>query len=103
MANAAKNLIEQQDAINWHWRNTMRPVRFFAMDARAAMAFLILLPNMARLSVWIFCLTVTFIFMILEKKGLVFEAALRRLRSWIIGIFRPAWNTIHFRKTIDFG
>ncbi len=103
MANRAKNLIEEQDAINWHWRNTMRPARFFAMDARAAMAFLILLPNLARVGVWIFCLVVTFVFIALEKRGLVFSSAMRRLRSWIIGDFRPAWNSVHYRKTIDFG
>ena len=34
-----EDTIEERE--NWHWRNSMRPVRFFMMDARAAIPFLV--------------------------------------------------------------
>ena len=40
---ANKEIEAIQDQVNWHWRNSMRPVRFFAFDARAAFPFFLLL------------------------------------------------------------
>jgi intracellular multiplication protein IcmT len=92
----------QVEKANWHWRNSMRPVRFFNLDARAAMPFAILLVY-ARPQSLFFTLVVTTVFYILERKGLTFPAALRALRCWIIGDDRPAWVSMRQRRLRDFG
>ena len=94
-----ENEIEQA---NWHWRNTMRSVRFFNLDARASLPFLLLLVY-ARWSTIILCIIVTLVFRYLERKGLTFPAALRSLRVWVIGNHRPAWASFRHRRMKDFG
>lgn len=79
---------------NWHWRNTMRPVRFFAFDCRAAIPFLFLLVY-ARLITFIIAIVSLFVFWYLERKDLTVPAALRKFRSWLCGRGRPGW--LHFR------
>jgi intracellular multiplication protein IcmT len=92
----------QEEKVNWHWRNSMRPVRFFAIDARAAIPFFILLVYLRPISVFLtVCSTV--IFIALEKRGLTFPSALRALRSWLNGQKRPAWTSIRRRRFHDFG
>jgi len=92
-------LIEKQ---NWHWRNTMRPVRFFNMDARAGVPYFILLVY-ARPITLIFVLITTVTFKLMEKRGLTFPAALRAFRLWLFGDIRPGWLTMRHRKMKDFG
>ncbi len=86
----------------WHWRNTMKPVRFFIFDARAGF-FLVLVLVHARL--WTLALMgiVLGIFWIFERKGLSFAAATRAIRLWFIGKYRPAWIYTRHRKMIDTG
>ena len=93
---------ELDEKLNWHWRNTMRPVRFFGVDARAAFPFLILIVY-ARLSTLIFAVLSTVTFLILEKYGLTFSAALRRLRTFFTGPDRPALMTFRRRTLKDYG
>jgi hypothetical protein len=38
----------EEEKVNWHWRNSMRPVRFFGLDARASMPFFVLLVYFRR-------------------------------------------------------
>lgn len=92
----------EEERVNWHWRNTMRPVRFFGIDARAAIPFCILLVYF-RLSSFMVAIISTIIFVALEKRGLTFPCALRALRSWLNGQFRPAWVVIRHRRFIDLG
>lgn len=92
----------QIEKANWHWRNTMRPVRFFNWDARAAWPFALLLVY-ARPITFILTIVVCIIFNFLEKKGLTFPAAMRSLRVWLTGADRPAWYTIRHRRMKDFG
>lgn len=87
---------------NWHWRNTMRPVRFFNLDARAALPFCVLLFYARPITLLLTAFT-TMIFYFLERKGLTFPAALRSLRLWIIGYNRPAWYKVRHRTTKDYG
>ena len=87
---------------NWHWRNSMRPVRFVNLDARASFPLLLLLFH-ARLSTLILALSVLAIFYFMERKGLTFPSALRALRVWIIGVDRPAWLPLRRRKRKDYG
>ena len=80
----------------------MRPVRFFNFDARASFAFLLLLLH-ARLSTLFLVVLSTFIFWLLEKNGLTFDAAMRRLRLNIVGMDRPALMSFKRRRLKDFG
>lgn len=85
-----------------HWRNTQKPARFFALDARAFFAILLFLLH-ARLWTFILAIVVMFGFWILERQGLTFESALRAFRSWILGRNRPASNRRIIRRWIDYG
>ncbi|MCC6597871.1 MAG: type IV secretion protein IcmT [Alphaproteobacteria bacterium] len=91
-----------QEKMNWHWRNSMRPVRFLAFDGRAAMPIPLLLVH-ARWSTLILTIVTLLVFRFLEQRGLTFPAALRNLRSWLVGKDRPGWVSAQRRKFIDLG
>lgn len=100
MARAADDTeIERQ---NWHWRNTMRPVRFFNMDARAGIPYFLLLIY-ARPVTFVFVILSTAIFKLMEKRGLTFPAALRAFRVWLLGDDRAGWLRMRRRTMKDFG
>lgn len=88
---------------NWHWRNTMRPVRFFQLDARAAIVFLAMLPFWARPFAWILMISSTALFLFLERRGLTFPSALRAFRTWLLGPKRPAWISMRRKRLVDYG
>jgi len=91
-----------QEKVNWHWRNSMRTVRFFSFDARAALPIPLLLVY-ARWSTIILTIVTLIIFRILENRGLTFPAAIRGLRSSILGSDRPGWLSVQSRKFKDYG
>lgn len=93
---------ELQEQVNWHWRNTMRPIRFFGFDVKAVIPFCFLLFYL-RLSTLIFAAIVTTIFYLLEKKGLTFDAAMRATRLFIFGDNRPALTRFKYRRLRDYG
>ncbi len=86
----------------WHWRNSMKPVRFFNIDARAAIPWLLMLIYFRWITFFI-SISVTTILLIVEKKGLVLPSALRAVRVWFLGPVRPSVIGIHKRKFIDYG
>lgn len=88
--------------MSWHWRNTMKPVRFFTFDARAGF-FVVLLLVHFRLWTFLLLVTIFTVFWILERKGLSFASALRAGRLWIVGKKRPAWIWTRRRKLTDTG
>lgn len=90
------------DNTAWHWRYTMRPVRFFGLDARAVFPFCLLLVY-ARLITLLFCIASTIAFRVLEKRGLTVPSAVRAFRVWVVGNQRPSLLGIHKRKFNDFG
>lgn len=90
-----------QEMQNWHWRNSMRPVRFFAFDARAVIPYIFLLLY-ARLVTLIIAVTVTLVFWVLERRGLTVPSALRKLRSWLCGPVRPGWIKVYRRRLTDY-
>ena len=94
---AADQIQQTQEKLNWHWRNTMRPVRCFNLDARAAIPFLFLIVYF-RLVTLFLAFFVTFIFWIVEKMGLTLPAALRKLRSVFAGSNRAALSLTRRRK-----
>ena len=87
---------------DWHWRNTMKPVRFFALDARAVLPLLFcFLPfRLWKLPIGI---AFTILFLLLERRGLTFPAALRAGRRWLVGHKRPAIIASARRTMTDFG
>lgn len=92
----------QEEKVNWHWRNSMRPVRFFALDARAAIPYSVLLVYFRPITLFLTIVS-TVIFVSLEKKGFTFPSAMRSLRGWFIGQKRPAWISGRKRKWTDYG
>lgn len=94
-----ENLHEKR---NWHWRNSMRPVRFFSLDARAAIPFLVLLFY-ARLVTLILTLMITAAFSYMERRGLTFPCSLRAIRSWMLGQKRSGWYLMRRRTLTDYG
>lgn len=87
---------------NWHWRNTMKPVRFFNFDARAGLVLLLVILHV-RLWTLTLAIVVNVTFYLLERKGLTFSAALRAFRVWLIGPYRPAFIWTRRRKLLDTG
>lgn len=85
-----------------HWRNTQKPARFFALDARV-FAFIFLFIIHIRLWTLTLAVIVMLIFWGLERRGLSFESAIRALRMWIVGSRRPAVHAHSRRYWIDFG
>jgi intracellular multiplication protein IcmT len=84
-----------------HWRNSMKPARFFFMDARAAVPFVFTLLH---LRLWTIALaaTTTLIFYILEQRGMSFDAALRAMRVWFVGNKRPNIRPSNRHRMVDF-
>lgn len=98
----AKEIENIQDKLNWHWRNSMRTVRFFNFDARAAMPVPILLVY-ARLSTILLTIASLMFFRFLERKGLTFPAAIRTFRLWAVGVERPGHLGSQQKKFTDYG
>lgn len=99
---AAEQIQNIQEALNWHWRNSMRTVRFLAFDARAALPLPLLLVY-ARWSTLFLLIASLAFFRFLERKGLTFPAALRNFRQWIVGKERPGWIGVQRKKFVDLG
>ncbi|MFH1158400.1 MAG: IcmT/TraK family protein [Pseudomonadota bacterium] len=92
----------EEDGARWHWRNTMKPARFFILDGRAVFFVALFLVH-ARLWTIYLLIGVAVIFWILERRGLSFASALRALRLWFIGANRPAWIYSRRRTFLDSG
>lgn len=90
------------EKVNWHWRNSMLPVRFFGFDARAGISFFVLLIYFRPITLFLTFVS-TFTFWFLEKRGLTFPSAIRAFRLWLVGQNRPAWNRMYHRKMVDYG
>jgi hypothetical protein len=71
-------------------------------DARAFSATFFFLIH-ARPWTFIIALLVMFVFWLMEQRGYSFHASLRAVRSWFLGIKRPATSRRQIRRTIDFG
>lgn len=80
----------------------MRPVRFFGADARLAIPWLIVLFHIRSYTV-ILAIVLTIIFIMLERRGLAFDAALRTFRKWLLGQRRPGWISYRRKKMVDYG
>ena len=101
MSKAGQELDNLEDKVNWHWRYSMQPVRFFAFDARAALPIPLLLVYF-RISTVILTVATLFFFRFLEHKGLTVPAALRNFRSWLVGKHRPGLVSVLKNKFKDY-
>lgn len=100
---AARELDNIQDKMNWHWRNSMRVVRFFAFDARAAFPVPIVLFNLVDWRSWFILFLTLMLFRFLENIGLTVPAAFRNFRAWVVGVERSGWYATQKRKFVDYG
>lgn len=99
---AVNPIAEMQERNNWHWRNTMRPVRFFGLDARSAIPYTFLIVY-ARPITFILAIVSTIAFFLMEKRGLTFSAAMRRFRRSMLSDVRPGITSFRHRRFKDFG
>ncbi len=91
-----------QAKLGTHWRDSMRPIRFFSFDARVAFLIPVWLVYL-RWSTIILSVIVFYVFKMLENKGLTFPAALRALRVWLFGRARPGIPGMSNHKFVDYG
>jgi intracellular multiplication protein IcmT len=84
-----------------HWRNSMKPARFFFMDARAAVPFVFTLLHL-RWYTMLMALFTTLIFYLLEQRGMSFDAALRGFRVWFVGRKRPNIKHSDRHRMVDY-
>lgn len=89
-------------SMDTHWRNSMKPARFFMLDARAAWPVLVMLLHM-RIYTMVFAVLVMALFYVLEQRGLSFFSALRALRVWIVTKKRPNYRPSDMTRMVDFG
>ncbi len=97
-----KELENIEAKLNWHWRDTMRTIRFMGFDARVAFLIPVWLIYL-RWSTIILSFAVFYTFKFLENKGLTFPSAIRALRSWMVGRDRPGLTGFSNHKFVDYG
>lgn len=90
---------------DFHWRNSMRPLRFFALDARAAIPIFTMILPTGSMRQYLFLLMIVsmIVFWILERRGLTFAAAMRSIRRWVHGNKRSGLMWFKHRKMRDYG
>lgn len=98
---AADQITQAQEQLNWHWRNSMLPIRFFNLDARAVLPFCALIFY-ARLVTLFFAVVITLLFWGVERMGLTFPSALRKFRALLLGNLRPALRLSKRRRFIEY-
>jgi intracellular multiplication protein IcmT len=87
---------------DWHWRNSIKPVRFFSFDGRAGFFLFVFIVH-PRTSTLAMLAIVFGFFYLLERRGLTFPSAIRWMRVQLIGPDRPAWIFTRRRKLLDTG
>lgn len=92
-----------EDKLNWHWRDSMKIVRFFSFDARAGLVMIPIFFNLFNWKVWLLVFAVLSFFNFLEKKGLTFPSAMRAFRASMVGHDRPGWIGTRHKRFRDFG
>ena len=98
---AADQITQAQEQLNWHWRNSMLPIRFFFFFARAVLLFCALIFY-ARLVTLFVAIVITMIFWGVEKMGLTLPSALRKFRAVLVGDRRPALRLSKRRRFIEY-
>lgn len=99
----SKELEIIQERALWHWRDSMRVVRFFGFDARMVILVPLVLLRPFSLTTWVLVFGLMAAFYMMERYGLTFPAALRAFRLWLLGSERPGLLPHQYRKSRDFG
>ncbi|MDH5722453.1 MAG: IcmT/TraK family protein [Alphaproteobacteria bacterium] len=97
-----KELENLEAKMNWHWRDTMRTVRFLSFDGRCALLVPVWLFYL-RWSTIIISFIIFYVFRFFENKGLRFPSALRAFRSWMVGRKRSGLLGVQKHRFIDYG
>ena len=97
-----KELENLEAKMNWHWRDSMRTIRFLSFDGRVAFLIPVWLLYLRWSTIFISFL-VFYIFRFLENKGLSFPAALRAFRTWLVGRERPGLLRSSMHRFTDWG
>jgi len=84
-----------------YWRNSFKYPRFFFLDARVAVFFLLFLLHI-RIWTLIIMILVFAVFYMMERYGINFSSALRGARSYLTGKIRPPLSEDKSRKPIDY-
>ncbi len=95
-------MADYETQMDYHWRNSMKPARFFMLDARVAIFLMLFIIHM-RMWTFLTFIAVCLLFWFLERRGLSFQAAIRSFRTWLLGKRRPAWLWTRKRKFHDYG
>lgn len=85
-----------------YWRDSQRSVRFFIFDSKASFPVVLFIFH-ARLWTFLIVIAVMLLFWALERKGLDFTTALRTMRSFIIGNYRPRASRLDKVEFKDYG
>ena len=83
------------------WRDSMRPVRFYLIDARLLVLVVLwlFLPTWWTTAAMVLAVTAL---RVAEARGYRLRAALRAVRAWTAGR-RPALHARRARRFVDFG
>lgn len=84
-----------------HFRDTYRPARFLFLDVRVGV---IVLAFFLHIRDWTFglCILAILLSVYVERIGLGFMGALRALRAYFSGSYRPALRVHKIRRKVDF-
>lgn len=84
-----------------HFRNTYKPARFFFMDIRVGVIVLASLMHVRTYTISIDVIAVALAWYV-ERLGMGIPQAVRSLRSWLAGPYRPAQQVFKVRQRVDF-
>ncbi len=92
-----------EDKLNWHWRDSMKIVRFYNFDARAGLVLIPIFFKLFEWRIWLVAFVILSFFNFLEKKGLTFPSAVRTFRAFLVGNDRNGLLGTRHKKFRDFG
>lgn len=84
-----------------HFKHTWRPARFFFMDFRVGLIFVVSLMHLRFYTIAIDVIAVALAWYV-ERLGMTLPGAIRALRAWVAGPYRPALPPNKMRQRTDF-
>lgn len=84
-----------------HYRDTYRPAKFLFLDVRVGV---VIFASLVHVRYWTLGLDVIVIALswYVERIGLGFMGALRAVRAWMTGSYRPAMRVQKIRRRVDY-
>jgi intracellular multiplication protein IcmT len=84
-----------------HFRNTYKPARFFFMDVRVGVIVLASMMHIRFYTISLDFITIVLAWYV-ERLGMTIPGAVRALRAWVAGPYRPAQNAHKVRRKVDY-